>query len=309
MKETIPFIKEIVFPKNIATITSISLEHEEKLYSGEINGEFIITGEYKSHNDTTEKESFKYRLPFSTLIPDNINYDTIVLNIINFTYEQIESDVLRVNIEIIVEGEENQNTTVKDIDFESISNIEPNREETLTQDFDEFLNTLDESPTYAILESETTDIDETQIEKNNLDNIETREVAKEISNIAKIEEEPDIERLEEQIDTIELNLNENITNTIEDIYLNKEEKEKTISSIKELDTTDETTIEKELKVEEETTKDEYITYHIHTFKIEDTIELLAKKYNSTIEAIEEINNTKELKPGDKLIIPECQDGE
>lgn len=307
MKETIPFIKEIVFPKNIATITSISLEHEEKLYSGEINGEFIVTGEYKTHNDTTEKESFKYRLPFSTLIPDNINYDTIVLNIINFTYEQIESDVLRVNIEIIVEGEENKAISVKDIDFESISDTEPSREENLTQDLDEFLNTLDESPIYTIPESEIIAADEIENETSIIENIETREAIEEINNFEK-QEIPDIEKTE-QTNIVEFNTESNITNITEDIQINNAEKEKTTYSIKESENTKETSNETEIKVEEENTKDEYITYHIHTIKAEDTLELLAKKYNSTVEAIEEINNTKELKPGDKLIIPECQDGE
>lgn len=307
MKETIPFIKEIVFPKNIATITSISLEHEEKLYSGEINGEFIVTGEYKTHNDTTEKESFKYRLPFSTLIPDNINYDTIVLNIINFTYEQIESDVLRVNIEIIVEGEENKAISVKDIDFESISDTEPSREENLTQDLDDFLNTLDESPVYTIPESEIIAADEIENETSIIENIEARETVEEINNFEK-QEIPDIEKTE-QTNIVEFNTESNITNITEDIQINNAEKEKTTYSIKESENTKETSTETEIKVEEENTKDEYITYHIHTIKAEDTLELLAKKYNSTVEAIEEINNTKELKPGDKLIIPECQDGE
>ena len=65
MKQVIPFYKEIVFKSNIANLTSISLEHTEKILDGEISGEFIVYGDYKEHNDTTEKESFKYKLPFT----------------------------------------------------------------------------------------------------------------------------------------------------------------------------------------------------------------------------------------------------
>ena len=44
MKQVIPFVKEIVFKNNIASITSISLEHEEKIFDGEVSGDFIEIG-------------------------------------------------------------------------------------------------------------------------------------------------------------------------------------------------------------------------------------------------------------------------
>jgi len=106
MKQIIPFSKEIVFKTTIASITSMSLEHEEKVYDGEISGDFIIFGDYKIHSDTTEKEMFKYRLPFTTIIPDNINKNSVVVDIVDFTYYKIEDDVLKVNISFSVDGEE-----------------------------------------------------------------------------------------------------------------------------------------------------------------------------------------------------------
>ena len=105
MREVIPFYKEIVFKTNIASITSISLEHEEKVFNGEVSGDFIIFGDYKVHNDTTERELFRYRLPFTAIIPDYVDKDTIVVDIENFTYEQIENDVLKVNIDFSIQGE------------------------------------------------------------------------------------------------------------------------------------------------------------------------------------------------------------
>lgn len=323
MKETIPFVKEIVFPKNIASITSISLEHEEKLYSGEINGEFIISGDYKSHSDTTEKENFKYRLPFSALIPDNINYDTIKVNVINFTYEEIESDVLRVNIEISIEGETNENKTIKDIDFDSISTIEEpiteNREDNkLTTELDEFLNTLEDN---EVLTEDNqivdTKIDNSEVDDNEMDDemrqieILDREEDLTIIEPEKIEEEP-LPR--EEIEEPKINIA--LQNKVKEL-LTKSEEENNIVDIdiastkeKESSTTEETKIENNSITETKTkneTEDEYITYHIHLVKSEDTIESIAKKYNSNIDYLKEFNNIKELKPGEKIIIPECKD--
>lgn len=321
MKETIPFVKEIVFPKNIATITSISLEHEEKLYSGEINGEFIISGDYKSHSDTTEKENFKYRLPFSTLIPDNIDYDTIKVNVINFTYEEIESDVLRVNIEISIEGETNQDKTIKDIDFDSISTIEKptteNREdEKLTTELDEFLNTLEDN---EVLTEDTGEIvdnqidnSETEVEDNEMNKIEILDREENLKSIEPeiIEEEP----LREEIK--ETNLNVAIQNKVKEILTKSEEDNTTIdidvaeAKEKETSTTEEKIVKENAITETNKTKeteDEYITYHIHLVKAEDTIESISKKYNSNIDYLKEFNNIKELKPGEKIIIPECKD--
>ena len=108
MKQVIPFSKEIVFKHNIASITSISLEHEEKVYDGEVSGDFIIFGDYKRHNDTTEKELFKYRLPFTAILPENVIINTVKVDIEDFTYDQIEDDVIRVNVDFSLSYEEEE---------------------------------------------------------------------------------------------------------------------------------------------------------------------------------------------------------
>ena len=102
MKQVIPFSKEIVFKTNIASITSISLEHEEKVYDGEVAGDFIIFGDYKVHNDTTEKELFKYRLPFTAILPEHTIISTVKVDIEDFTYDQIEDDVIKVNVDFSI---------------------------------------------------------------------------------------------------------------------------------------------------------------------------------------------------------------
>lgn|SRR5574344_1505587 len=106
MKSIIPYEKEIKFDTKIAEVTSISLEHEDKISSSEISGDFIISGEYKIHSISVNKESFKYRLPFSIELSDKIIRDSIKYDINDFTYDLKSPDILVVKIEVILEADE-----------------------------------------------------------------------------------------------------------------------------------------------------------------------------------------------------------
>lgn len=213
MRHIIPFSKEIVFKTNIATITSISLEHEEKIFDGEVNGEFIIFGDYKVHSDTTEKELFKYRLPFTTLIPDNIIKDSVKIEIVDFNYEIIDKDVLKVDISFSLEG------NLK----EEVETVEEDRK--YEKELDQFL-----------------------------DNI--------------IEKEEDIKEVREDKEEI---------NEPQEIEVKKED------------------------------KDEYITYHIHIVKEEETIEVIMKTYGVSLDYLKEYNDISNINVGDKIIIPQVKD--
>lgn len=213
MRHIIPFSKEIVFKTNIATITSISLEHEEKIFDGEVNGDFIIFGDYKVHSDTTEKELFKYRLPFTTLIPDNIIKDSVKIEIVDFNYEIIDKDVLKVDISFSLEG------NLK----EEVETVEEDRK--YEKELDQFL-----------------------------DNI--------------IEKEENIKEVREDKEEI---------NEPQEIEVKKED------------------------------KDEYITYHIHIVKEEETIEVIMKTYGVSLDYLKEYNDISNIKVGDKIIIPQVKD--
>jgi len=213
MRHIIPFSKEIVFKTNIATITSISLEHEEKIFDGEVNGDFIIFGDYKVHSDTTEKELFKYRLPFTTLIPDNIIKDSVKIEIVDFNYEIIDKDVLKVDISFSLEG------NLK----EEVETVEEDRK--YEKELDQFL-----------------------------DNI--------------IEKEEDIKEVREDKEEI---------NEPQEIEVKKED------------------------------KDEYITYHIHIVKEEETIEVIMKTYGVSLDYLKEYNDISNINVGDKIIIPQVKD--
>lgn len=234
MKQVIPFYKEIVFKNNIASILNVSLEHEESILEGEISGNFILTGEYKIHNDTTEVESFRYKLPFTALISDDMNRDTISIDIESFSYEQIENDVLRIDIDFSIEYE---------------VNLEDDEVEVLEDEFDKIDREIDE-----------------------------------ILGLNKNDEERDIFDIEDVGDDKDI--------VVPLIVEEKEEK---------LEVPVETIIE-ETK-EEISNKEEYVTYYVYVVKESDTLEQILKTYNVSLEYLKEYNDIKDIKLGDKIIIP------
>lgn len=101
----VPYEKEITFNTKIAQISSISLEYEANVLGSDLSGDFIVSGEYKIHEVSVNKEPFKYRLPFSISLDDDLIRDSLKYDIYNFTYEVKDEDTLKVNIEFLLEGE------------------------------------------------------------------------------------------------------------------------------------------------------------------------------------------------------------
>lgn len=108
MKSIVPYSKEIVFHTKIAEICSISLEHELNISDAEIEGNFIVSGEYKSHEISVNKEPFSYKLPFTLEVTENIIKDSIDFEITDFTYEVQGDSTLKVNIEFCVTADEEE---------------------------------------------------------------------------------------------------------------------------------------------------------------------------------------------------------
>lgn len=101
----VPYEKEITFNTKIAQISSISLEYEANVLGSDLSGDFIVSGEYKIHEVSVNKEPFKYRLPFNISLDDDLIRDSLKYDIYNFTYEVKDEDTLKVNIEFLLEGE------------------------------------------------------------------------------------------------------------------------------------------------------------------------------------------------------------
>lgn len=124
MNTKIPFTKDITFEKKVCEITSISLEHEIKVEEGILKGNFIVSGDYKSHEVSVNKEPFSYMLPFEIELASDIDTDTIEFMIDDFTYEIIDNTDLRVNIDfnILANKKEIVEEQTENI-FEDASNL------------------------------------------------------------------------------------------------------------------------------------------------------------------------------------------
>lgn len=98
----IPFTKDIDFEKKVKEITSISLEHETKVEGGVLKGSFIVSGDFKSHEVSVNKEAFSYILPFEIDLAENVDEESIEFMIEDFTYEIVDNTILRVNIDFSI---------------------------------------------------------------------------------------------------------------------------------------------------------------------------------------------------------------
>lgn len=107
MKKIIPFIKDIKFNTKIYEISSISLEHNLAIDDdNQIDGEFIISGDYKMNDSSINTEPFIYSIPFDISLDSIYDTDNLKIDIDDFKYEIINEEILKINIDVLVEGEE-----------------------------------------------------------------------------------------------------------------------------------------------------------------------------------------------------------
>lgn len=105
MRQVIPFTKDIEFKTMINEITNISLEHDLSLKdSYTINGNFIITGKYKINETSMQEDDFSYKIPIDISLDQSYKTDKIELEIEDFKYEKVDSNVLKVNIDLSLEN-------------------------------------------------------------------------------------------------------------------------------------------------------------------------------------------------------------
>lgn len=105
MKKIIPFTSDIKFNTKIYEVTSISLEHNLSIESNNIiTGEFVVSGDYKMNDTSINTEPFIHGLPFDITLDTKYDMDRIKIDIDDFKFEIINEEILRVNIDVLIEG-------------------------------------------------------------------------------------------------------------------------------------------------------------------------------------------------------------
>lgn len=271
MKENKRIEKELLFKNNIKDITSISLDSDYKISNKEINGNFIITGEYKIHEVSINREKFNFKIPFKYQLQDDLDETTVNVEITNFEYDY-NKDELIVNIEY---------------------DITADKKDVLIFDNEESLEEFLSSREVEVVDTRLDDIKD-KIEEDSKDNEiknieertnETSEVENNIELVEIKEELVDVERTNETSeeaveDSIEIDNNINI----------EREKVETDDIINNIGTIE----------------DGFITYKVYTIKENESLESIVVKYHTTIDELKEYNDLNNLSVNDKLIIPQYE---
>ncbi len=152
----IPFESTLDFKTNIYEITKMSLEHDYNVNEGAVLGNFYVTGEYRSHEVSVNKEPFKFTLPFEVEISDDIDLDTLEFNIEDFSYTIEGENKLKVNIEYSLAAEERKGELIdtdEDV-FEEVPDEELQRE---MDELDELISKEEETTEEVKEETEPTE--------------------------------------------------------------------------------------------------------------------------------------------------------
>ena len=125
--------------------------------------------------------------------------------------------------------------------------------------------------------------------------VETPEELIEENNdiVNEIKEELEVSVIEEQREEVE-------EEPIKKMEENIESENEMIEEDTRLDDVTKNTINEAI----ESSEDEYITYHIHIVKDNETLDTICTKYNTTSNIVGEYNDITNIKSGDKLIIPD-----
>ena len=181
MNLIIPFTKDIKFNSNISEIVSISLEHDYTVNDSEILGNFIISGDYKTHEVSVNKEHFEYVLPFSVDLTTRIDRESVDFSIEDFTYEIKNNDTLEVRIEYSINALEDK-LEIKEEIIDEEPLFERVEEETTLE---EMLDTIDEEVKDTTKEESVEEVTEENDKEDTVDTAlidEQRNVGEEEKN-------------------------------------------------------------------------------------------------------------------------------
>ena len=188
MRENFEIEKELKFTSNVAEITSISLEEKHEIENKKLKGNFIVSGDYRIHEISINKEKFNFKIPFEHNIKNDIDPETIDLEITDFIYDT-DNDSLYATINYDLTGER------KDIllfdDEENLEEFLKSREVEIIMD-----DTIEKIDEAIINQEEKSKIEENKEDKQK-EILELPKEIKETSNEIKSVEEVQARNMEE----------------------------------------------------------------------------------------------------------------
>lgn len=299
MKKNVSFEKEIEFPSMIGEITSISLDHSLEFQSkSRIEGEFVVSGTYKMTEASTLEEKFSYPIPVEIELLEMLEEDTRKVSISNFNYSIVNDDILKCDIEVLVEG-------VEEIGEDKIEVLEESEKEEIIE------TTKEEKKTEKEREEKEKECEKKEKVPNQEDN-DFREcdgdIKEEKEKIIeeKIEEAP--ARVEEEIEVEEESSNM-VNTSIEKVntVVEKEEEESIKEEVSMEEKQESSSNMSSLFQAFETAEETFTTYSVYIVRKEDSIEKIMDTYKVSRESLSEYNDLSEIEIGSKIIIPTCNE--
>lgn len=264
MKKIISFEKEIAFSSMIGEVTSIALDHTLKFTdSSSVKGNFVISGTYKMTEASTLEEKFSYEIPTEIDLSERLDLETCKISIDDFTYEVVNEDTLKCNIDVLVEGVEE--VVLEEDDVEVLDGDERECDSDKKEDKEI------EIPIKEDIKDLNTDVEREDDDKT----IEKEEIKEEVvvDDDKSVEEVVTINKIDEKVKE-EKEVNDNNSSDIGSLFAS-------------LDSAEET----------------FTTYSVYIFRREDTLDKVLDKYKITREELCEYNDLDNLEIGSKLIIP------
>ena len=273
MKKVVPFTKTISFRTMIAEITDIEVNHTLALNENhEVVGNILVDGKYKMTDASQIEEEFHYKLPFTIDIDERYNLDNLEIIISDFYFEIINEEDLKINVEIEMDGiEENKLPKLeeKKNSLEEVSEVLDTEEDFVRNKEDDILIPV-------------------EIEEKK----EKLEVPQD-NPLHKLAEEIKKDILTKDIPLVEVTKQEAKKEIKKETTSVKQEKDNNTSS------TNMSSIFSSLASSEET----FSTDYVYMVRETDTIESIIDKYQTTKEELQNYNDLTNVKVGSKLIIP------
>ena len=295
MRKIIPFKKEILFKTKLKEVTSISLEHDYRIKDDVISGEFIVSGDYKITASSVNREKFNYTIPFEIAIDSRYDIKTINLDIENFYYEIINDEILKVNIDVYVEGEYKK---VEELAKEIPKDIKKEETDNSKIIIDDISDDRESDKEEVIID----DSREGRIKENIEVNKDVDEKKDEVVS-SDVREDVSRKGSETNIKNPTINNNENINIEVNDNLGNVNiDNSDNVQSNKQEVVSNKVNLFDNVSME-----DTYSTYYVYIVKEDDTLDSILSRYGVSKEELEKYNDLSEIKPFDKIIIPSCNE--